>query len=410
MKKSHYPLTTLLFFIVLTTEVFAQSVPRYLLLEHFTNTLCSLCPSRNADLNEVLEANPNVIHHISYHPSVPYNQCILYNANIPGNTSRQNLYGVQYTPQAFLFGSKVFQGSTLLPESALNDALGQRGALGISVEEVIVGQTGGVTVHVRTYDTIPEGDVRIFVAIVEKTIDYQAPNGETIHHNVFRTMLPGDEGEEFTPAAPGESVTLSYAYNVDNSWASEELYAIVFIQEMNSKEVINSGTRFDLRAQLSSVPANPNGSASVIATGGLPPYTYKWNDPAGQTTATATGLAAGIYQVSVMDATGLIVEDTVSVAGTVGIADAWLQNKVKIYPNPSTEKVKIILEDLKFSEIYMEIVSPSGELLLQPEVSAQQLENREIDVSEIPSGIYFIRLFVDDQLIVKKLIHISDDF
>ena len=395
---------------ILTTEVLSQSVPRYLLLEHFTNTLCSLCPSRNAALNEVLEANPNIIHHISYHPSVPYNQCILYNSNIPGNTSRQNLYGVQFTPQAFLFGAKVFQGSTLLPESALNAALGQRGALGISVEEVQISQMGGVTVHVRTFDTIPEGDVRIFVAIVEKTIDYQAPNGETVHHDVFRTMLPNDEGEVFKPAAPGESITLSYAYTPDNAWASEELYAIVFIQEMNSKEVINSGTRFDLRAQLSSVPANPNGSATVIATGGQPPYTYKWNDPSGQTTATATGLAAGNYQVSVMDAKGLIVEDTVNVAGTVGIADAWIQNKVKIFPNPSSEKVRIITEDLNFSKADLKIISLSGELVLRPEMLNQHANSWEIELSEIPSGIYFIQLFVDDQLIVKKLAHISDDF
>ncbi|MFY7879670.1 MAG: lamin tail domain-containing protein, partial [Lacibacter sp.] len=44
------------------------------------------------------------------------------------------------------------------------------------------------------------------------------------------------------------------------------------------------------------------GTATVVATGGQAPYTYKWNDPLGQTTATATGLCAGQYCVDVKDA------------------------------------------------------------------------------------------------------------
>ncbi|MBL4664966.1 MAG: hypothetical protein JKY23_03285, partial [Nitrospinaceae bacterium] len=46
----------------------------------------------------------------------------------------------------------------------------------------------------------------------------------------------------------------------------------------------------------------PNGSASVSVTGGVLPLTYLWNDPAAQTTDTATGLAIGFYNVTVTDA------------------------------------------------------------------------------------------------------------
>ncbi len=45
-----------------------------------------------------------------------------------------------------------------------------------------------------------------------------------------------------------------------------------------------------------------DGAALVIATGGNAPYTYAWAD--GQTTATATGLAAGNHLVNVTDANG----------------------------------------------------------------------------------------------------------
>ena len=43
-----------------------------------------------------------------------------------------------------------------------------------------------------------------------------------------------------------------------------------------------------------------NGTATVSATGGSGAYTYLWSD--GQTTATATGLAAGMYTATVTDA------------------------------------------------------------------------------------------------------------
>ncbi len=46
-----------------------------------------------------------------------------------------------------------------------------------------------------------------------------------------------------------------------------------------------------------------NGSASVTATGGSSPLTYKWM-PGGQTNQTATGLLAGTYSVNVSDGCG----------------------------------------------------------------------------------------------------------
>lgn len=57
-----------------------------------------------------------------------------------------------------------------------------------------------------------------------------------------------------------------------------------------------------------------NGTATVAATGGTGAYNYLWNDPAGQTTATATGLAAGTYQVAVTDLNGCTVTLEVQIA------------------------------------------------------------------------------------------------
>lgn len=47
-----------------------------------------------------------------------------------------------------------------------------------------------------------------------------------------------------------------------------------------------------------------DGTATVTASGGLPPYTYLWDDTNTQTTAIATGLTAGTYSVIVTDDNG----------------------------------------------------------------------------------------------------------
>lgn len=46
---------------------------------------------------------------------------------------------------------------------------------------------------------------------------------------------------------------------------------------------------------------NANGTVTVSPSGGVSPYTYVWNTVPPQTTATATGLAAGTYDVTVTD-------------------------------------------------------------------------------------------------------------
>jgi uncharacterized repeat protein (TIGR03803 family) len=60
-----------------------------------------------------------------------------------------------------------------------------------------------------------------------------------------------------------------------------------------------------------------NGSSTAIPSGGAGGYTYQWNAAAGnQTTATATGLAAGSYVVVVTDASGCTGNNTASVSNT----------------------------------------------------------------------------------------------
>jgi gliding motility-associated-like protein len=56
-----------------------------------------------------------------------------------------------------------------------------------------------------------------------------------------------------------------------------------------------------------------NGTAGIVASGGTLPYVYQWDDLNFQTTSVASGLFAGTYNISVIDAQGCTIDQVVIV-------------------------------------------------------------------------------------------------
>ena len=73
------------------------------------------------------------------------------------------------------------------------------------------------------------------------------------------------------------------------------------------------------------------GSATVTAGGGTPNYTYLWT-PSGQSNATATGLSAGTYTVTITDANGCTATSSVTITQTPGVT-ASITSSVDIMCN-----------------------------------------------------------------------------
>jgi uncharacterized repeat protein (TIGR01451 family) len=69
---------------------------------------------------------------------------------------------------------------------------------------------------------------------------------------------------------------------------------------------VSIGTNWSYYIYLTSAASNcsPSGLATATGYGGTPPYTYLWNTTPSQTTQSITGLASGIYSVTVSDSLG----------------------------------------------------------------------------------------------------------
>ncbi|MBW8051549.1 MAG: T9SS type B sorting domain-containing protein [Cytophagales bacterium] len=78
-----------------------------------------------------------------------------------------------------------------------------------------------------------------------------------------------------------------------------------------------------------------DGVAAASPSGGIPPYTYLWDDPANQTNDTATGLCPGTYEVIVTDSAGCPFSDTVVISQPIQ-SSAVISGTDSICSNTST--------------------------------------------------------------------------
>lgn len=243
-------LITLSLAIVLTiTTSFAQA-KKYVLVEHFTNTYCSTCASQNPGFFSRIAVETNTkIHHIAIHSSVPYPQCPFYQANKTEQDARKDFYGLFSTPRASL------NGAALVSAGDITNATIDAAASGTSPIEVKVTETTGTnrtaTVTLKAVGTVPTANYKMYVAIVEKKINFNASNGESVHYNVLRKFIAysgelGQNGFDVTPTTTLQTFSLPYA--ITTGWAESQIYVVAWVQNATTKEVLNSGTRFDIQS------------------------------------------------------------------------------------------------------------------------------------------------------------------
>jgi hypothetical protein len=218
-------------------EAMAQ-VPLRSVVEHFTNTSCSVCAANNGGIHQSISNNPNVLH-ISFHPSSPYPTDVFNQQNKAENDDRTKFYNIYgATPRTVLNGS-------VTSYTSLNTALGAVSSL-MSNYSITVTQSDsdGQTFLVKTIIKKVSADTNLaanlFLGIIEDTIQQTTNNGETKHFNVFRKAMSSITGDRvILPAMVGDSIVLNNRYFVDFSWNKKKLFVMALLQT-NAKTLINS--------------------------------------------------------------------------------------------------------------------------------------------------------------------------
>jgi Outer membrane protein Omp28/Secretion system C-terminal sorting domain len=255
-------------------SIFAQNVKKYVLMEHFTNTYCGICAATNPSYFATIkvETNPDV-HHLAIHPDIPYTQCPLYQANTADQVKRKVFYGIPGTPRVCVNGAANV-GLSTITAATLATEVAKTSPLSVKVKEItgVAGRTATITV--KPVGDVPAAEYRIFVAIVEKKLNFAANNGESVHYDVFRKFLTLADGDPYTMPAKGVEASFSINYSVVSPWVADQVYILAFVQNMTTKEVLNSGTKFDLTSAIEEQQLDNQLSVSPNPTNGSFRYSF----------------------------------------------------------------------------------------------------------------------------------------
>lgn len=227
-------------FSMISLAVTAQEAVKIPLLEHFTNSRCPICANRNPGFHDLRKSFGDEVNHIAYHPKYPYPSCEFYQHNKEGNQSRADHYNISGTPTVYLDGNEG-NGSQLVQRSAIEQSIQQLSFFELALTEERNGDQVTVNLDITTKGQVPANTTyRLYAATVEEIVDYQAPNGEDTHYNVFREFSSAREGNVISPAPDGMTVSYSFQYTMDGEWNAEKIYSIGFIQNDNDGSIENS--------------------------------------------------------------------------------------------------------------------------------------------------------------------------
>lgn len=137
-----------------------------------------------------------------------------------------------------------------------------------------------------------------------------------------------------------------------------------------------------------------DGSISLAVSGGKAPVAVSWNN--GQTGSSLQNVTVGEYSYTVTDGNGCEKSGTVSLFVS-GIAELQ-KAQVRLYPSPATNSITIEtavdLNETATVFFYNALGQPVKQAVLQS-------QKQEIDISNLPSGVYSCRI---NNLYVQSLV------
>ena len=150
-----------------------------------------------------------------------------------------------------------------------------------------------------------------------------------------------------------------------------------------------------------------NGFIEISVNGGTMPYDFLWTS-GGVTVSTSQNLIdipSGLYNIQVTDANGcILLAENIIVDEMVADENVLLEKLIKINPNPTSGIIFVDVNLLQHSDVQLDIFDITGRsmITIPSQEIAQQL--LELDLSKFTSGVYILKIKVDNKVLAKRLI------
>jgi len=214
-------------------------ITRKALMEVFTSSTCGPCKPGNTNMDNVVV------------PTISNYTIIKYQQNFPGagdpyqtaeSVARRGFYGINSIPRMEIDG-EWDQNANSLTASIFNGFQAKYAFVKIDFISAIYAGP-----HVRVKATITPvanltGNLKYHLVITEKkTTMNTASNGETEFFHVMMDMVPDQNGNNMTSLNANTPTNVNLITNLSSSNVEEfhDLKAVVFVQDMTTKEIYQS--------------------------------------------------------------------------------------------------------------------------------------------------------------------------
>ncbi len=237
-----------------------------------------------------------------------------------------------------------------------------------------------------------------------------AANPLVLNAGVLAIVCSSKFGEA-TVSATGGAAPYEYLWNTNDSLTNllvvqDGTYSVTVTdangcQQSTSVLVPRSSGPTLSTSSTADTLGNANGTATVAVDSGSAPFIFDWSD--GQSTSTATNLAAGTYLVTVTDADGCDAVDSVTVNFFSSIGTGISENNITLWPNPSSGKFVVNFNGIA-GVAAITVFDAVGKLVMSQENDILATSSVEMDLTDFAGGVYMVRINHEGQTLHYRVV------
>ena len=247
--------------IILTAGV-VFSAPRMPVGEMFSATWCGPCAMAADYIDEHYPDIEPIAIIIRYEvdPGGPFDDYDASGMNDRVSTYFSGTYGV---PNMHIDGVDYGSGPYATWFSVLESRAGTEAPVDIQFTELTM---DSVELTISLDDPTYAGSYELNVMLIEDSIHYSAPNGQTIFNQIFRTTMTNSHSGDMITLSESSPVVVKYAVPSNPDWVPVNCYIVAFVQDRSSLAILQGARTPLYRPDYYFTTSPSSGIATAIST------------------------------------------------------------------------------------------------------------------------------------------------
>ena len=230
-----------------------SAATKLVLIEDFANVSCIPCVQSNKIIESLTRVTygPSKLAAVKFPTDFPSPSDPFYLAKSDYCEARMSYYNIFFAPTTIIDGTlRPSSTDSIAVKNAIDQRLLTEARFDIEVIDSASAENYFVTINLILVNTtgLNLDETVMHSVITETDIEFEQPpgsNGETKFYDVMREMLPTNSGEVLSNIIQRGELNFELENAIGSDWNISRLNTVVYIQDVNTKEVYQTGSTFE---------------------------------------------------------------------------------------------------------------------------------------------------------------------